>query len=374
MILICAFAPICTPLAGAITNAAKMIIANHLTKTYITDNGHQHALMDVNFHVTPGEIYGIIGRSGAGKTTLLHCINGLETPSSGSLIVDGVEMSAVSGNTLRQARRKMGMIFQHFHLLNSRTVYQNIALPLEIVKLPQTQIHQRVMDLLEFVQLADKQNSYPTQLSGGQKQRVAIARALAHQPHVLLCDEATSALDPETTQAILALLQTINREFKLTIVLITHEMDVIKQICHRVALLEQGHIIEQANTIDFFTQPISKLAHEFVKNSLRFSLPETLQQEMSTIFIPESYPVYQLAFVGQHVEQPFMTQLFRRFAVQANIWQARIETIQQQIVGVMIVQLIGHNENITAAEQFLYQQNIKIERIAYVKYSHSLAD
>jgi len=237
-----------------------MIELKNLQKTYQGDNGSLEALRGVSVHVREGEIYGVIGKSGAGKSTLIRCINMLERPTSGSVIVDGEELTTMPERQLRDVRKKIGMIFQHFNLLSSRTVYDNVAFPLELAGKTVSEIEAAVTPLLELVGLADKRNQYPAQLSGGQKQRVGIARALANRPKVLLCDEATSALDPQTTHSILELLKDINQKFNLTIVIITHEMQVIKEICDRVAVIENGLIIEEGLAIDQLRSVLASMA------------------------------------------------------------------------------------------------------------------
>ena len=235
-----------------------MITFKNISKTFRGSGGLVHALSDVSLHVPEGCIYGVIGSSGAGKSTLIRCANLLEAPTEGEVLVAGQNLVELSSAELRKARREIGMIFQHFNLLSSRTVYQNIALPLELAGQSAAEIEKAITPLLELVGLEDKRNSYPSQLSGGQKQRVAIARALASQPKVLLCDEATSALDPQTTVSILNLLRDINKKLGLTILLITHEMDVVKSICDRVAILSQGRVIEENDVESFFLSPKTK--------------------------------------------------------------------------------------------------------------------
>ena len=232
-----------------------MIELVNVEKTYHTSSGDIHALKRTSLTINQGEIFGIIGLSGAGKSTLIRCINMLEVPTAGQVFVDGEELTAMTETQLRKARQNIGMIFQHFNLLASRTVFDNIAFPLEIQGLGKDEIKKRVEPLLELVQLQDRADHYPSQLSGGQKQRVGIARALASNPKVLLCDEATSALDPQTTKSILNLLRDINQRLNLTIVMITHQMEVVKEICDRVAVIENGSIIEEGNMIDVFTNP-----------------------------------------------------------------------------------------------------------------------
>ena len=234
-----------------------MIELKHITQEYDTADGKGKffACRDVNVHVKPGDIFGIIGRSGAGKSTLVRCINLLNRPTSGSVIVDGKDLTKMSESELREERRSIGMIFQHFNLLSSRTVYGNVALPLELAGMPKDKIREKVMPLIELVGLSEHVNKYPSQLSGGQKQRVGIARALSSDPKILLSDEATSALDPETTQATLQLLKKINKELGLTIVMITHEMDVVKQICNRVVVMNKGVVVEEGDVLEVFRDP-----------------------------------------------------------------------------------------------------------------------
>ncbi|MBN2984219.1 methionine ABC transporter ATP-binding protein [Cohnella algarum] len=241
-----------------------MIVVERLSKTYKTPQGRFTALDGIDLHVRKGDIYGIIGASGAGKSTLIRCLNRLEEPDSGSVAIGGQEITRLNGKALRLARQKIGMIFQQFNLLDARTVYENIAFPLVVAGHSKGKIRRRVRELLELVQLSDKEKAYPAQLSGGQKQRVGIARALANDPDVLLCDEATSALDPETTFSILELLKRINRQLHLTIVLITHELDVLQHICNRMAVIERGKIVETGTVDKLFASPESETARRFV--------------------------------------------------------------------------------------------------------------
>ena len=244
-----------------------MIILENVTKKFNNGNGEIHAVKDVSLHIREGEIFGIIGFSGAGKSTLVRCINLLERPTAGRVLVDGQDLMALSERELRVARRKIGMIFQHFNLMKSRTVYDNIAFPLKKSKLTKQEKDAKIRYLLELVGLSDRSGAYPAQLSGGQKQRVALARALANDPKVLLCDEATSALDPQTTKSILALLQKLNAELGITIVLITHEMAVVKEICDRVAIMEQGTVVEQGTAEDIFVHPVENVTRSFISTA-----------------------------------------------------------------------------------------------------------
>ena len=258
-----------------------MIELVNVEKTYHTSSGDIQALKRTSLTINQGEIFGIIGLSGAGKSTLIRCINMLEVPTAGQVFVDGEELTAMTETQLRKARQNIGMIFQHFNLLASRTVFDNIAFPLEIQGLGKDEIKKRVEPLLELVQLQDRADHYPSQLSGGQKQRVGIARALASNPKVLLCDEATSALDPQTTKSILNLLRDINQRLNLTIVMITHQMEVVKEICDRVAVIENGSIIEEGNMVDVFTNPQNQTTKEFVKSVDKNTLPESLKSTPS---------------------------------------------------------------------------------------------
>lgn len=251
-----------------------MIDIKNLTKTYFSKDREVKAVDNVSITIHDEEIFGIVGYSGAGKSSLLRCINLLERPTSGKITVDGVDLTKLDNKRLRQARLKIGMIFQHFNLVSQKTVAENIAFALKASKTPKNKIEKRVDELLDMVGLADKKEVYPGQLSGGQKQRVGIARALANNPKVLLCDEATSALDPTTTKSILNLLKKINKELNITIVIITHEMDVVKEICHRMAIMENGRIVEQGNVYDIFASPKEQLTKEFIQSVVSFDLPK----------------------------------------------------------------------------------------------------
>ncbi len=339
-----------------------MIELHTISKTYA--NGVQ-ALTDINLKVEEGEIFGIIGKSGAGKSTLLRCVNLLERPSQGQVWVAGQELTAMSPAQLRLARRSIGMVFQHFNLLSSATVYHNVALALQLSQ--DTVTHKAVMHLLELVGLHQRQNHYPAQLSGGQKQRVAIARALASQPKVLLCDEATSALDPQTTQAILQLLRTINQQLKLTVLLITHDMEVIKTICDQVAVIENGQIIEQAATAQFISQPQSPAAKEFVASILKTDLPLQLQTQIVAQALPGCYPVWRIWFHGQMSYEPIVSHLIQNLAIEINILQANLDYVQQQLIGIMLVEARGEQDILAKGIGFIRAQGLKVEVLGYAK-------
>jgi D-methionine transport system ATP-binding protein len=347
-----------------------MIKLINLSKTYLISQQPVSALKNINLHVSKGEIFGVIGPSGAGKSTLIRSINLLERPTSGQVIVDNQDLLQLNASELRKTRQKIGKIFQHFNLLSSRTAYENIALPLELADKSKTEIKKTVLSTLELVGLQDKTNFYPAQLSGGQKQRVAIARALANQPHLLLCDEMTSALDPQTTHSILQLLKNINKKLGLTILLITHEMNVVKEICDRLAILQNGEIIETSEVIPFFSQPKSTIAKEFVRSSLKQHLPDNLQKRILPQQTATSVPLLQISFFGQAAAEPFIADLIQRFNINLNILQANIENIHEQIVGIMLVEAAADKDKIDAAIEYLKDKNIMIEVIGYVERNH----
>jgi D-methionine transport system ATP-binding protein len=336
-----------------------MIELQHVSKHYAAT----HALQDINLTVKKGEIVGVIGKSGAGKSTLIRCANLLEKPSSGKVFVAGQELTALSSSDLRKARKHIGMIFQQFNLLDSKTVYENIALPL---KLNKQHDHNKILKLLDLVGLTDKKNEYPAQLSGGQKQRVAIARALVMDPHVLLCDEATSALDPQNTEAILYLLKKINVELGLTILLITHEMHVIKHSCDRVIVLEDGKIVEEGMIAEVFASPKKTITQYFVDSALRAELPGILQEKILTSAKANTVPVWRIYFQGKSAAEPIITQLAREFELNLNILQASLECIQHLTLGIMIVGVDADEGKREAGLRFLAQKNLKVEVIGHV--------
>src|SRR3954470_14236593 len=324
------------------------------------------ALDGIDLSIGRGEIFGIIGRSGAGKSTLIRVVNMLERPTSGRVVVDGVDMNALDGAGLRAARRGIGMIFQHFNLLSSRTVYDNVALPLELVGLKRAEIKAKVEPLLELVGLSDKRDRYPAELSGGQKQRVGIARALSSEPKVLLCDEATSALDPETTTSILRLLADINAKLGITIVLITHEMAVMKEICHRVAVMEAGRIIEQGDVFDVFTSPNHPTTRSFVSSVVGAELPEALAERLVSGPLPGGNPVLRITFKGALANTPIISQLTRRFGLDLNILHGRIDHIQGAPFGTLVVEVVGSAEAVQAAITFINVNNLSVEVLGHV--------
>ena len=299
-----------------------MIVLRNVSKIFNARSGPVTAVDNVNLQVEQGQIYGIIGYSGAGKSTLIRLLNGLEKPTSGSVVVAGQDIAQASGEALRQARLKISMVFQHFNLLWSRTVSENIAFSLQIAGAPKAAIRRRVQELIELVGLNGKEQAYPSQLSGGQKQRVGIARALANSPDVLLCDEATSALDPQTTDAILDLLLDINRQLKLTIVLITHEMHVVRKICHRVAVMEAGRIVEEGEVLSVFTHPQQPITRQFVKQTTEYSSADTPFN--ADLVDAAAGAVLKLTFVGQSTRQPIVGELTLKYALPFNILHGKM--------------------------------------------------
>lgn len=343
-----------------------MIELVNVEKTYYSKAGDIHALKKTTLSIKAGEIFGIIGLSGAGKSTLVRCINMLERPTNGQVFVNNEELTAMSEAQLRKARQSIGMIFQHFNLLTSRTVYQNIAFPLEIQGLSKAEIDKRVRPLLELVQLQDRANYYPSQLSGGQKQRVGIARALASNPKVLLCDEATSALDPQTTKSILELLQDINKKLNLTIVLITHQMEVVKMICDRVAVMENGNIIEEGSMVDMFTNPQHPTTKEFTKSVVNAEIPEMIKKlPLTDTYKNGSKLIVRISFIGDSAGEPIVSGMVKHFAVDVSILYGNIDQLKDVPFGTLIIEISGDKEGINNALDYLHQQNLKTEVIGY---------
>lgn len=344
-----------------------MIELVNLHKTYQSRHNQIDALQNINLQIPAGEIFGIIGPSGAGKSSLIRCINLLERPTQGTVKVDQQNLMSLSEAELRLARRKIGMIFQHFNLLSSRTVYQNISLPLELEGKKTEEIEKIITPLLQLVGLQDKKEVYPSQLSGGQKQRVAIARALVNQPKVLLCDEATSALDPQTTHAILTLLKDINQQFNITILLITHEMTVVKEICDRLAIIQHGCIIEQTEVIKFFGQPETAIAKDFVRKALKEHLPEKIYSRISKENSIDALPLIQISFIGATASEAIISQVIQKFKIDLNILQANIEYIRDQMIGTMIVELNAADNAVQTVIAYLESKGLLVEIIGYVK-------
>ena len=349
-----------------------MIKLDHITQTYKTPEGREFkALDDVSIEIRPGEIFGIIGLSGAGKSTLVRCINLLNRPSEGTVTVDGKNLTELSEDELRESRRSIGMIFQHFNLLSSRTVYDNVALPLELVGTPKDVIREKVEPLLKLVGLTEHAHKYPSQLSGGQKQRVGIARALTNDPKVLLSDEATSALDPETTVATLALLKRINKELGLTIVMITHEMQVVKQICERVVVMNYGKIVEQGKVVDIFMSPQHETTKALIGNVMARDMPASILDRFRKAREnhPNSDAVYllRLAFSGNEVTRPVISECSRRFNIDFNILRGTVDDVQGQTLGSLTVLIEAESSVFIEAVSFLRENGVVVEEINDVK-------
>lgn len=341
-----------------------MIELLNVTKSFKTKNKTIQALADVSLTVEKGEIFGVIGTSGAGKSTLIRCVNLLEKPNDGKVIVDNIELTKLSDSQLTLERRKIAMIFQHFNLLSSRTVFENIAFPLELEGKSKSEINEKVNSLLELVGLNDKAKDYPANLSGGQKQRVAIARALANDPKVLLCDEATSALDPATTKSILKLLKSINQKLNLTILLITHEMEVIKTICDKVAVIDHGKLVEQGNIEQVFTNPQQEITKGFIQSSLNIELPLVYQNSLSKIDNGNSNPLVKFMLTGNNDQSFVISNLFEQFQVKAKVISAQLEYVGNLSFGVLLVELQG--ENINEALAYLENEYSNTEILGYV--------
>lgn len=343
-----------------------MIKLSNITKAFQQGERSIAALSDVSLHVPVGQIYGVIGSSGAGKSTLIRCVNLLEQPTKGQVLVDGQDLTRLSEKELTHARRQIGMIFQHFNLLSSRTVFGNISLPLELDNQSAKEIKRRVSELLKLVGLEDKQDAYPANLSGGQKQRVAIARALASNPKVLLCDEATSALDPATTRSILELLKDINRRLGLTILLITHEMDVVKRICDQVAVISDGKLIEQDKVSEMFSHPKTPLAQQFIQSTLHLDIPDDYAARMVSRPGVGLVPLLRLEFTGQSVDAPLLSEAVRRFDINNNIISAQMDYAGGVKFGIMLTEMHGDELQAQAAIEFLHDNQVKVEVLGYV--------
>lgn len=339
-----------------------MIQLEHISKSFVTASGTVHAVQDVNLQIGEGEIFGIIGFSGAGKSTLVRCINLLERPTEGRVIVDGEDLTAMDLKKLREVRKKIGMIFQHFNLMRSRTVFQNIAFPLKKSGLSKAEKEKKIESLLELVGLSDKKDAYPSQLSGGQKQRVAIARALANDPKVLLCDEATSALDPQTTQSILKLLKQVNETLGITIVLITHEMAVVKDICDRVAIMEQGRVVEEGDTVSVFSHPKEAMTKAFIDTASNLGkIHDLIAEGHSLTEIQPGEQMVLLTYSGSNAGQPLISALAEKFSVSANIIYGNIDYLKGKPLGKLVVTLSGEKEAMEQAIDYIRSLGVEME-------------
>jgi D-methionine transport system ATP-binding protein len=335
----------------------KLIELRNVSKIY-PGSPPVEALKEVSLHIEKGEIFGVVGVSGAGKSSLIRSVNLLEKPTTGEVVVDGVSLASLSPEGLRDARRKIGMIFQQFNLLESKTVFHNVALPLYLSGKKKKDVEEKVMELLTFVGLADRAEHYPGQLSGGQKQRVGIARALATDPHILLCDEATSALDPDTTKSVLDLLQRINTDYGITILLITHEMDVVRNLCQQVAVLDQGSIVEQGTVYDVFTNPKSQTAQRFVRTIFQQELPKSIQNSLK-----EQDHVLRVVFTGENANQPLIAETIKKFQVNINILQGNITELQGKPFGDLLISIHGGTKEIAEVIYYLQEKQVSVEEV-----------
>lgn len=343
-----------------------MIVLDGITKVFYKQKSAFKALDNVSLEVPKGKIYGVIGASGAGKSTLIRCVNLLEKPTQGRVLVDGQDLLSLSSKELAHARRQIGMIFQHFNLLSSRTVAGNVALPLELAGRPAGEIRQRVEELLALVGLEDKINEYPANLSGGQKQRVAIARTLANNPKVLLCDEATSALDPATTRSILALLRDINRRLGITILLITHEMDVVKTICDEVAIISGGVLIEKGPVGNLFSNPQTELAKQFIASALHVEIPEQIQLRLSPDYATDKKPLLKLEISSESASTPVLSNMSRTVGVDFQIVSSQLDHTAGIQFGIMLITLFDQPEKWEEAIAFFEKHQIRVTRLGYV--------
>lgn len=341
-----------------------MITLKNIEKTFISPGGVVEAVKDVNLQIRDGEIFGIIGYSGAGKSTLVRCINLLERPTAGQVFLDDIELTALKPSELRKERKKIGMIFQQFNLFASRTIYQNVAYPLKHSGLSKEEKQKKVNELLKLVGIEDKADNYPSQLSGGQKQRVAIARALANDPKILLCDEATSALDPQTTHAILKLLKELNKKLGITVVLITHEMDVIKEICDRVAVMEDGKVVEEGDVFTVFASSQQKITRKFVDTTSNLSkIYQLLEENAEIANIKPGECIVKFKYLVRSASEPLVSTISRQFNINVNIIFGNVELIGSEPIGGLVSILSGESKDIEDALDYLRNKNVGVEVI-----------
>ena len=341
-----------------------MIELEQISKTFADAGREVHAVNNVSLTIRNGDVFGIIGFSGAGKSTLVRCINLLERPTEGSVRIDGKELTRMPAKELRQARKKIGMIFQHFNLMPSRTIFGNVAYPLKGSGLRKDQIAEKVRKLLDLVGIADKENAYPSQLSGGQKQRAAIARALANDPDILLCDEATSALDPQTTKSILKLLERLNRELGITLVVITHEMAVVKEICNRVAVMDHGRVVEEGEVFSVFASPKEELTRSFIKTTSNLQKIEELNAAKSPVVaLKPGERIVRLSYVERNASEPLISTMTKKYGVILNIIFADIEIAQNAPIGGTVGILSGPQDKMDEALEDLRSKNVGVEVI-----------
>lgn len=341
-----------------------MIELINVSKTFISNNATVHAVKDVNLAIHEAEIFGVIGYSGAGKSTLVRCLNLLERPTKGQVLIDGVDILQLKERELRLQREKIGMIFQQFNLLASRTVFENVAFPLKYKGLSKAKIKEKVLSLLDLLGISDKLSAYPSHLSGGQKQRVAIARALASEPKILLCDEATSALDPQTTKSILSLLKEVNKKLGITIVIITHEMNVIKEICHRVAVMAEGNVVELNDIISIFSNPQAQITKDFINStSTLCRIDELIQDKSELVQLKEGERIWKLDFYGSGTKDSIIADISKKYNVTPSIIFANVEVISNTVLGSIIVHLVISGQVEKEVRQYLSDKQIKVEVI-----------
>lgn len=341
-----------------------MIRLENVSKTFTDSNKEVHAVNNVSLTINDGDIFGIIGFSGAGKSTLVRCINLLEKPTDGKVFVDDAEITVLSGKELRKARKKIGMIFQHFNLMPSRTIFGNVAYPLRGSGLSKEEIREKVHHLLELVGISEKENAFPSQLSGGQKQRVAIARALANDPNILLCDEATSALDPQTTKSILKLLQQLNQTLGITVVVITHEMAVVKEICNRVAVMDHGDVVEEGEVFHVFASPKEPLTRSFIKTTSNLQkIEELIAADSPVVATKKGELIVRLSYVEKNTSEPLISTVTQKFGIILNIVFADVEIVQNAPIGGTVAIVSGESSRIDEALQYLRDKNVGVEVI-----------
>lgn len=343
---------------------AYLIELQNISKTFFVADKKVDAVQDVSLTINDKDIFGIIGFSGAGKSTLVRCINLLERPTAGKVLIDGRDLTELSAKDLRTARKKIGMIFQHFNLMPSRTIFGNVAYPLKNSGLSKQQINDKVRELLELVGISEKENAYPRQLSGGQKQRVAIARALANDPKILLCDEATSALDPQTTKSILKLLQNLNEKLGITVVVITHEMAVVKEICNRVAVMDHGRVVEEGEVFSVFATPQQRLTRDFIKTTSNLHKIEALIEANSPVVATKPGEcIVRLSYVEKNTSEPLISTVTKLFGITLNIIYADVEIVQNAPIGGTVAIVSGESKQIDEALRYLSEKNVGVEVI-----------
>lgn len=343
-------------------NSDKTIISfENLSKCYEKKGQIFVALDNVTFKVNKGDVYGLIGFSGAGKSTLLRMVNALETPTEGKVFVKGVDLTSLKKSKLREIRKDIGMIFQEFNLLETKTVFDNIAIPLVLRHENKQKIKARVEELLKFVGLEDKAKALPGELSGGQKQRVGIARALATEPEILLCDEATSALDPDTTESILNLLARVNKELNVTILFVTHTIRVVQKLCNKVAILEHGKLVENGSVIDIFSKPKSTIAKRFVETVIPSKIPESIVAELKKY--EANYKVIRIFFHAEHATDDVIWQINAKLGVHTNVMFASVTELQGRVLSIITLQLTGNEEDFKKVEDYINSHGIAFEEV-----------